>query len=62
MMIKATIANTLKFTHDSISCYRLSLKHFNENPILIVNTVRRCGFTKSYDACNAFRKPKKIEA
>ena len=62
MMIKATTADNLKFTYDSISCYKLTLKHFEENPILIVITASRCGFKQSHDGCNVFMKPTKIEA
>ena len=48
-MITGISAGAAEFSFESIEGGDLSLSDFKGNPVLIVNTASRCGFTSQYD-------------
>ena len=48
-MITGISAGAAEFSFESIEGGDLSLSAFKGNPVLIVNTASRCGFTSQYD-------------
>lgn len=48
-MITGISAGAAEFNFESIEGGDLSLSDFKGNPVLIVNTASRCGFTSQYD-------------
>jgi glutathione peroxidase len=48
-MITGISAGATEFSFESIEGGDLSLSDFKGNPVLIVNTASRCGFTSQYD-------------
>ena len=48
-MITGISAGAAEFSFESIEGGDLSLSNFKGNPVLIVNTASRCGFTSQYD-------------
>ena len=48
-MITGISAGAAEFSFESIEGGDLSLSDFKGNPVLIVNTASRCGFTPQYD-------------
>ncbi len=49
----ATAASALEFSFDNIDGGALSLADYAGQPVLVVNTASRCGFTNQYDGLQA---------